>query len=93
MDENTTTLTDFTRELTALATLRDELKLKAHLARAELKTQLDELERRWLLADEQFQRTKRHVKEDRALVERKVTLLLNDLKVGYHNIKRALEAG
>lgn len=90
MNENTT-LSDFKRELAALATLRDELKLKIHLAGAELRTQLDDLERRWSLADEQFQRVKEHMKQDSALVERKVALLLRDLKEGYQNIRRAFE--
>jgi len=84
-------LTDFKRELATLATLRDELKLKAHLARAELKTQFDDLERRWLLADEQFQRAKNRVQQDGAVVEHKVTVLLEDLKRGYQNVKRAFD--
>lgn len=85
-------VTDFKRELAALATLRDELKLKAHLARAEVKTQLDDLERRWLLADEQFQRARRNVKQDGEIVEHKLTLLVADLKRGFENIKRAFES-
>ncbi|HEY6877994.1 MAG TPA: hypothetical protein VI299_08235 [Polyangiales bacterium] len=91
MDKDTN-LTDFKRELAALATLRDELKLKAHLARADLKSQFDDLERRWSLADEQLQRAKDHLKQDGAIVERKVANLLHDLKLGYQNVKRAFEA-
>jgi hypothetical protein len=91
MDQQTN-LTDFKRELAAIETLRDELKLKAHLARTEIKSQLDELERRWLLADEQFQRAKSHVEQDKAHVEHKLAQLLGDLKLGYQNVKRAFEA-
>lgn len=87
-----TPLKDFTRELAALATLRDEVKLKANLARAELNSQLDDLERRWLVADEQFQRARQHIKQDGAAVEHKLTRLLADLKLGYQNVKRAFEA-
>lgn len=91
MDESTTTLSEFKRELEALTTLRDELKLKAHLAGAELKTQLEDLERRWSLAEEQVQRTVSHLKLDSQLVERKFALLVDDLKAGYQNVKHALE--
>lgn len=83
---------DFKREFAALATLRDELRLKAHLARAEVRSQLDELERRLLLAEEQFQRAKSQVEEDSALVEHKLTGLVADLKIGYEKIKRAFES-
>ncbi|MET0341313.1 MAG: hypothetical protein ABW252_09930 [Polyangiales bacterium] len=83
------TVTDFKRELALLAALRDELKLKAHLAHAELKTQLDELERRWLLVAEEVDRSKRHVAQDGVLVERKIAVLLADLKLGFQNAKRA----
>ncbi|MEY4509832.1 MAG: hypothetical protein RLZZ450_1954 [Pseudomonadota bacterium] len=83
---------DFKAELAALATLRDELKLKVHLARADLNSQLDDLERRWLLVEEQLRRTKDHVKQDTALVEHRLAQLLADLKLGYQNVKRAFES-
>jgi len=82
---------DFKRELTALATIRDELKLKAHLARAEVKNELNELERRWLLADEQLQRAKAHAKQDVSIMQGEFKTLLSDLKRGYLNAKRAFE--
>ncbi len=91
MNENTK-LSDFQRELDALATLRDELKLKARLARAELQAQLDELEHRWRLAEEQLRRTKDHVKQDHQVIDRKISNLLSDLKLGYQNVKQAFEA-
>jgi hypothetical protein len=81
---------DFKRELAALSTLREELKLKAHLACADLTSQLDDLERRWLLAEEQLRRTKDHVKQDAALAERKLARVVDDLRLGYENVKRAL---
>jgi len=84
-------ISDFKRELAALATIRDELKLKAHLARADIKTELDELERRWLLADEQLQRAKAHAKHDVSVMQRELGVLLSDLKRGYLNVKRAFE--
>lgn len=91
MDENRTQM-DFKAELAALATLRDELKLKMHLVRADVKSQVDDLERRWLLAEEQVRRTKEHVEQDTALVEHRLQQLVTDLKVGYQDIKRAFQA-
>jgi hypothetical protein len=86
------TISDFKRELAALATIRDELKLKAHLARAELRTELDELERRWRLADEQIERAKSHVKQDATVVRRELKGLLLELKAGFENVKRSFHA-
>lgn len=91
MDQHTKQL-DFKAELAALATLRDELKLKMHLARADVKSQLDDLERRWQLAEEQLRRTKEHVKQDTALVEHRLVQLVADLKQGYQNVKRAFDS-
>jgi hypothetical protein len=90
MDDHPT-LTAFKRELDKLATLRDELKLNAHLAHEELKTQLDDLERRWQLVEEELGRSKLHVVQDKAIIERKVAVLLADLKLGYQNAKRAFK--
>lgn len=85
-------LNDFQRELDALATIRDELKLKAHLARADLKTELAALEDRWALAEEQLRRSAAHVKQDAKLVEYRFTQLIDDLKTGFRNAKRAFDA-
>jgi hypothetical protein len=86
-----TTITDFKRELAALGTLRDELKLKAHLARIELKSQLDELERKWRLAEEQLDRAKAHAQADGSRVQRELKSLLGDLRTGFQNAKRAFD--
>ena len=42
----------FKRELEALATIRDELKLKAHLAREDAKDEIDRLETKYRPVDE-----------------------------------------
>jgi hypothetical protein len=86
-----TRLSDFEREIAVLAKLRDELRLKAHLARAEIRTELDQLEHKWALADEQYKRTKAHAKQDIVTVQRELAKLLHDLNQGYHSIKRSFE--
>jgi ParB-like chromosome segregation protein Spo0J len=52
----------FQRELDALQTIRDELKLKAHLAKADVKDELDRLETRWQRVEEELQRSTGHLK-------------------------------
>lgn len=82
---------NFRRELDALATIRDELKLKAHLARAEAKDKLRDVERKWDLAEEQLQRAKAHAVRDTALLNRELKSLLSDVKRGLEDIKRSFE--
>jgi hypothetical protein len=82
--------TNFKRELDALATIRDELKVKAHLAKKEIQDELDRLEAKWLRVDEELQRAKAHAKEDAQSMSNSARELLLDLKQGYDNIKRRL---
>jgi hypothetical protein len=86
----TSAMTNFKRELEALATVRDELKLKAHLAKADIKDELDELEAKWLRVHEQLERTKAHAKQDVQALGQNVRELMLDLKQGYESIKRRL---
>lgn len=87
---NETGKTNFKRELESLATIRDELKLKAHLAKNEIRDELERLERKWLLADEELQRAKTHAKEDVDSISKSAKELLLDLKQGYESVKRRL---
>lgn len=89
MDDST--LVSFRRELDALATIRDELKLKAHLARAEVRTQLNELERKWSLADERYAQAKSNAQRDLGTIQRELQTLVGDLKSGFQSIKRTFE--
>lgn len=82
---------DFKKELEALGRIRDELKLKAHLAQAEVKSRLDDLERKWRLADEKVQRAKSHAKQDAATLQGEVKELITDLKQGYQDVKRTFQ--
>jgi molecular chaperone GrpE (heat shock protein) len=88
MDTNATT--NFKRELAALATIRDELKLKAHLAKKDLQDELDDLETKWLRVDEELQRVKAHAKQDVQTLSQSARELVLDLKQGYESIKRRL---
>jgi hypothetical protein len=87
---DTKAMTNFKRELEALATIRDELKLKAHLAKADIKDELDQLEAKWLRVDEELQRAKAHAKQDVQTLGQSARELVLDLKQGYESIKRRL---
>jgi hypothetical protein len=86
----TNTMTNFKRELEALATIRDELKLKAHLAKKDIQDELDNLETKWLRVDEELQRAKAHAKQDVQALNQSARGLVLDLKQGYESIKRRL---
>jgi hypothetical protein len=86
------TVFEFERELAALAALRAELALKVHLASTELRGELEQLEHKWNLAQQELQRAKAHVERDAALLRRGMNVLLSDLRRGLQNAKRALES-
>jgi len=89
MDE--TIKATFKRELDALATIRDELKLKAHLARKEVQDELNQLEKKWALMDEELDRTKAHTKSEVSRIGEDVKALLLDLKQSYEAVRRRLD--
>jgi hypothetical protein len=88
MDSSTTT--NFKRELDALATIRDELKVKAHLAKKDLQDELDRLETTWQRVNEELQRAKSHAKSDAQSIGTSARELLLDLKQGYDSVRRRL---
>lgn len=89
MDE--TIRNTFKRELDALATIRDELKLKAHLARKEVQDEVNELEKKWRLAEEELERAKTHAKGEVGRIGQDVKSLLLELKQGYASVRRRLD--
>lgn len=83
-------MTNFKSELAALATIRDELKLKAHLARREVQDELERLEVTWGQVDEELKRATEHAKSDVQAIGQHARELLLDLKQGYESIRRRL---
>jgi hypothetical protein len=81
----------FKRELEALATIRDELKLKAHLARKDVQDEIERLETKYRRVDEEVQRTTSHAKEEVVRIGDEVKALLVDLKQGYASVRRRLD--
>ncbi|HEX4354393.1 MAG TPA: hypothetical protein VHZ95_15795 [Polyangiales bacterium] len=73
------------RELDSLTAAREEIRLKAHLAKADAKTDLDKLEQTWERVQEQAKRI--HTKAD---LEASLRGLIEELKSGYERLKRQL---
>ncbi|HEX6244281.1 MAG TPA: hypothetical protein VFZ61_25365 [Polyangiales bacterium] len=78
----------FRKELDALATIRDELKLKAHLARQDVRDELGQLEGKLRLAEEELGRTKAHAGAELSRMGQELKLLLVDLKQEYEAVRR-----
>jgi prefoldin subunit 5 len=81
----------FKHELEALATIRDELKLKAHLARKDVQDEIERLETKYQRIDEEVQRAKSHAKVEVSRIGEDVKALLVDLKQGYAAVRRRLD--
>jgi hypothetical protein len=80
----------FRREFDALTTLRDELRLKAHLAKSDVKDELNRLEAKWQRLDEDFRRSATHMKEPLESLALATKDLYLELKQGYERVKRDL---
>jgi hypothetical protein len=80
----------FERELSALQTIRDELKVKAHLAKADVKDELNRLEAKWERVDEELRRSAAHMKKPLENIGNDTKALVNELKQGYESIKSRL---
>ena len=68
-----------------LQDLRDELELKIHLASMESKEEWEKLEAKW----EKFS-SSAHLEETAENVGAALKLLGNEIKEGYHRLKKAL---
>jgi len=87
-----TVRSNFKREFEALATIRDELRLKAHLARKDVQDELSNLELKYRLVDEELGRTKAHAQAEVSRIGQDVKALLLDLKQGYESVRRRLSS-
>lgn len=75
-------------ELNFLTGLRDEIRLKAHLAKADARSELDRLEKTWERFQEQAGRV--HIKGHAQEIETSLSGLVDELKNGYTKLKREL---
>ena len=79
------------RELDALQPVAQELRLKAALARADLKSELDGLEVKLRRAQEDVRRLGEHVQGPLHELEGAARTLLKELGAGFERLKKAFE--
>lgn len=73
-----------------LAQLRDEVQLKIHLARADMKSLWEELETKWTLLQSQLGGLRVAKREAVADLQAVARALMNELEHGYLRIKNSL---
>ncbi len=73
-----------------LQSARDELRLKAHLFKADMKDEWEELEEKWAKARRDIKPALDAAKEASENISEAHSLLLDELKDGYKNIQKKL---
>lgn len=81
---------DATSPKRELARMRDEIKVQMHLARAELKTQWEDLERQWTLLQSRLSVLEVAGNESKQGIGAAVQDLTKELKLGYARMRDAL---
>lgn len=79
------------QELESLQTVAEELRLKAALARADLKSELDSLESKLRRAQEDLVRTGEHVKAPLHELESAARSLFAEVRVGFERLRKAFD--
>jgi predicted nucleic acid-binding Zn-ribbon protein len=77
------------RELDSLCQTREELRLQATLARADMKADWQRLETRYHLVQEEVARLSEHTKAAAHEIEQRARELIEEVKAGYERIRRA----
>lgn len=79
-------------EFEKLKTKRDELKLKAHLFKSDVKDEWNELEDRWNHLEAKMKGAEKAAHESGQDVETAFSMLIDELKDGYTKVKHRLKA-
>jgi hypothetical protein len=79
-------------ELESLVRTRDELRVQAHLAKADARKELERLEAGLLQLQDEAKRMAMHSKDAAHDIGATTRALLDDLKQGFDRIKRELQA-
>ena len=80
----------FADDLEALKQVRDELRVQAHLGKAEAKEQWERLERRWHELEAKLGAAEKQAKEPLENVRVAARLMLDEIREGYRKIKAAI---
>lgn len=78
-------------DVKALEFLHDELKVQAHLLKAEARKQWDELEAKWASLKEHLQRAETAADRNKGDIEAAARLLIDALKAGFAQVRNALK--
>ncbi len=81
---------DATSPKRELARLRDQLQLQIHLAQAEVRSQWEELEKKWTLLQSRLTVLEVAGQESRREIGEAVRLLIQELNEGYQRVRGAL---
>ena len=84
--------THWMSEIKSLGQLRDEIRLKAHLLRADLKDEVDRLETAWQRLNRELQPVKGAAAESAKELGSSTRQLLVSVRHGYERIRDALRA-
>lgn len=74
-----------------LKTERDEMRVQAHLARAELRDEWEEVEEKWQQAEQQFSRLQDQAVETTAEMQRATRVVMEEIAKTYDRIKQRLD--
>jgi hypothetical protein len=77
-------------EIKSLGQLRDELRLKAHLLRADLRAEMDRLETEWQRLNREIEPVKDAAAESAKELGASTKQLLKSLRHGYERIRKAM---
>jgi hypothetical protein len=78
------------KELDELRRIRDELRVRAHLGKAEVRDRWETLERGFAALESRAKRTSRAAEEPLRKVEKDLRKLAKDLRDGYRQIRDAI---
>jgi DNA repair exonuclease SbcCD ATPase subunit len=81
-------INDFWEKLKAQ---RDEMKVQAHLARAEFRDEWDEVEKKWQKAEQKLQRVQDHAIETTTEMQRSAKVVMEEIASTYQRIKKRLD--
>ena len=82
---------DITKFWDRLKTQRDELIVRAHLAKAELKDEWEALEVKWQQAENQFQHLQDEAIETTEEMNQSAHIIMEEISTAYKNIKTRLD--
>lgn len=74
-----------------LKTQRDEMKVQAHLARAEFRDEWDEVEKKWQQAEQKLNRVQDQAIETTAEMQRSAKVVMEEIASTYQRIKERLD--